>query len=125
MPEKFGGYIIYSYICRNKNRLLMVKKLLIISFLSVFTMGVPLIGYAAEMEAVTLEQTEDDIVITVSQSTVSISGASGMVLQIVSLTGKLVATYKIDAPAQRIELNIPKGCYILKIGKVVRKISIR
>lgn len=103
----------------------MVKKLLIISFLSVFTMGVPLIGYAAEMEAVTLEQTEDDIVITVSQSTVSISGASGMVLQIVSLTGKLVATYKIDAPAQRIELNIPKGCYILKIGKVVRKISIR
>lgn len=103
----------------------MVKKLLIISFLSVFIMGIPVVCHAAEMEMMSIEQMEDDITISVNQSIVSVSGASGMTLQIVSLTGNLVATYKIDSPAQRIELNIPKGCYILKIGKVVRKISIR
>ena len=26
---------------------------------------------------------------------------------------------------QAIEINLPKGCYIVKVGKVVRKISIR
>jgi hypothetical protein len=32
---------------------------------------------------------------------------------------------KIESPAQRIDLNLPKGCYILKVGKVVRKIQVR
>jgi hypothetical protein len=36
-----------------------------------------------------------------------------------------VAEYEIDAPVQRVELNLSKGCYILKVGKVVRKVSIR
>ena len=43
----------------------------------------------------------------------------------VSMTGRAVATYKIDSPVQRIELNLPKGCYILKVGKVVRKVTVR
>ena len=32
---------------------------------------------------------------------------------------------QIDSPAQKIELNIPKGCYIVKVGSVVRKIAVR
>jgi hypothetical protein len=36
-----------------------------------------------------------------------------------------VMTLKIESPAQRVELNVPKGCYILKIGKVVRKVAIQ
>ena len=44
---------------------------------------------------------------------------------VVSLTGKAVASYKIEGPAQRVELNLPKGCYILKVGKTVRKITLR
>ena len=32
---------------------------------------------------------------------------------------------KIESPVQRIDLNVPKGCYILKIGKVVRKVTVR
>lgn len=64
--------------------------------------------------------------ITVNQSTLTVTGANGMVLEIVSLTGRPVASYKIESPSQRVELNnLPKGCYILKVGKVVRKFSIR
>ena len=56
---------------------------------------------------------------------VTINGAQGLTLEVVSLTGRLVKTVKIESPAQRIELNVPKGCYILKIGKVVRKVAVR
>jgi hypothetical protein len=48
-----------------------------------------------------------------------------MVLEVVSLTGRAVATYKIESPSQRIELNLTKGCYILKVGKTVRKVTLR
>ena len=63
--------------------------------------------------------------IAVEGHTVTVSGAQGKKLEVVSLTGRLVAEYEIDAPVQRVELNLSKGCYILRVGKVVRKVSIR
>jgi hypothetical protein len=80
-----------------------------------------------EMEMGIAEQVEQErnITINVEGNTVQVTGASGMVLEVVSLTGRQVATYHIDSPAQRIDLNIPKGCYILKVGKVVRKVTVR
>ena len=67
----------------------------------------------------------DEISIAVEGHTVTVSGAQGKKLEVVSLTGRLVAEYEIDAPVQRVELNLSKGCYILRVGKVVRKVSIR
>ena len=72
-----------------------------------------------------LEQSMDEEVgIAVNGQTVTVSGAQGQTLEVVSLTGRRVMTVKIESTAQRIELNIPKGCYILKVGKVVRKVSV-
>lgn len=67
----------------------------------------------------------DETSIAVEGHTVTVSGAQGKKLEVVSLTGRLVAEYEIDAPVQRVELNLSKGCYILRVGKVVRKVSIR
>lgn len=67
----------------------------------------------------------DDIAITVDGSDVIASGAKGKSLEIISLTGKHIAKIKIDSDSQRVQLNITKGCYILKIGNVVRKVSIQ
>lgn len=104
----------------------MHKSLLIFSFISIISVAFPLAGAAHEPEMAAFEHAqEDNITITVEQSVVRVNGASGMTLEIVSLTGKKVASVKIDSPAQRIDLNLPKGCYILKVGKVVRKISVR
>jgi hypothetical protein len=79
------------------------------------------------MEMGVAEQVEQErtIGLTVDGSSVQVTGASGMVLEIVSVTGRHIASYKIESPAQRVELNLPKGCYILKIGKVVRKVTLR
>lgn len=104
----------------------MVKKLLIYCFSLVITFSVPATAGAAELDWNAAEAIEDhSIGITVSQSTLHVTGASGMTLEVVSLTGRPVASIKIESPSQRVELNLPKGCYILKIGNLVRKVSIR
>ena len=73
------------------------------------------------------EQVEQERTIAISTegSSVLVTGASGMTLEVVSLTGRQVATIKIESPAQRTDLSLPKGCYILKVGKVVRKITVQ
>lgn len=80
-----------------------------------------------EMAMGVAEQVEPEraISIDVEGNKVDVKGASGMLLEVVSITGRQVASYKIEGPAQQVELNVPKGCYILKIGKVVRKITVR
>jgi len=71
------------------------------------------------------EFVDEEVTITVKGQTVMVNGAQGQTLEVISLTGRCIMTEKIESPAQKIELNIPKGCYILKIGKVVRKVSVR
>ena len=85
----------------------------------------PTAALAAEMELAAVDQADSQIGISISGAIVSITGAQGETLEVVSLTGRQVMAVKIDSPAQRVELNVPKGCYILKIGKVVRKIQVR
>lgn len=103
----------------------MTKRLLILSLVTIFTLTAPVAASAADAEAPAVEQALDEEVgIAVSGQTVTITGAQGQTLEVVSLTGRRVMTVKIESPAQRIELNIPKGCYILKVGKVVRKVSV-
>lgn len=65
------------------------------------------------------------ISIAVTGSTVRIGGASGEVLNVFNLAGVKVGSYRIDSADKTIDLNLSRGCYILKIGNVVRKISIR
>jgi hypothetical protein len=104
----------------------MKKQILTFSMAAALMFCAPVFVQAADAEMIPVEQTiEDDISISVNGQTVVVSGAQGKSLEVVSLTGRRVMTVKIESPAQRVELNIPKGCYILKIGKVVRKVSVQ
>ena len=86
----------------------------------------PMTAQAAEAELYAVEQAiDEDITITINGQTLTVCGAQGETLEVVSLTGRRMMKVQIESPAQRVELNIPKGCYILKVGKVVRKISVR
>ena len=104
----------------------MTKRLLIFSFIAALTLMAPQTVKASDAEAPAVEQTiDEDIVIKVGGQTVTISGAQGQTLEVISLTGRCVMSAKIQDPVQRIDLNVPKGCYILKIGKVARKVTVR
>lgn len=89
------------------------------------SLAVPVLTLASEMAASEFATEQSEPVISVQQSSVIVTGAVGETLEVVSLTGKSLMTVRIESPSQRIDLNVPKGCYILKVGKVVRKVTIR
>ena len=102
------------------------KNLLIFACASMLTLAVPAKASTMVMELGVAEQIDEQVPqLSVDGNTVNVQGATGLTLEVVSLTGRAVATYKIEGPAQRIELNLPKGCYILKVGKVARKVTVR
>lgn len=72
-----------------------------------------------------IETSVSAITIVASGNTVKVTGANGEDIEIFNLTGTKVATIKTDTSGKTYSANLPKGCYLVKIGKVVRKISIR
>ena len=127
LPEKFGCFTEKLYLCTNYRLLHMKRRLFIISLLTALTYIMPMsVSAAPAYFAGVMEMAQDqDVNITYSEGTLFVTGCEGQTLEIVSLTGKKIMDVKIESPAQKIELNIPKGCYIVKVGKVVRKVSIR
>lgn len=108
------------------NCLHMLKKLLIL--VAVVSMGFSIPTYAVKMKAemgIAELVDEQSPTISINKNTITVQGGNGMVLEVVSLTGRAVASYKIESPVQKIELNLSKGCYILKVGKTVRKVTLR
>ena len=102
-----------------------MKRLLVYAFSMAMLMIPASMIKASEMVDYAIEQTiDEEITIAINGQSVTISGAQGQTLEVISLTGRKVMTVKIESPAQRIDLNVPKGCYILKIGKFVRKVSL-
>lgn len=104
---------------------LMINNILKYTFALSLAMTAPVALSASEMAGFEQNALDDEPAISVSQSTVYVTGAVGETLEVVSLTGKSILTVRIETPSQRIDLNISKGCYILKVGKVVRKVFIR
>lgn len=103
----------------------MAKHVLFALLLSTVLLGVP----GSSMAAPSIEIVENDIqTITLSISedgVLRVTGAAGQALYIYNVTGVRVMSVRVDGADKSFALNLPKGCYIVKVGKVVRKISIR
>lgn len=72
-----------------------------------------------------IETSISTITIVANGNTVKVSGVNGENIEIFNLTGTKVTTIKTDTTGKTYSVNLPKGCYLVKIGKVVRKISIQ
>lgn len=104
----------------------MMKKLLVLFTILTLSMMAPATASANQMYvAGVMDFQSGDITVTCVERTLSITGAEGQTVQIVSLTGRVVFESIIDSPAKKFELDIPKGCYIIKVGSLVRKFSFR
>lgn len=105
----------------------MMKKMYIVSAILCAMTFMPLevAAKAAAEPIMTYMPDDPNVRIEMENRAVSVYGAQNMVLEIVSVTGKPIQKIKIENPSQRIDLNLPKGCYILKVGSVVRKVFIR
>jgi len=87
-------------------------------------LGVPAAASAmSSIEFIDLEQ--QSVTITVTEDHVRVTGANGQVMTIYNVTGMLVRSVRIEGADKRVELNLPKGCYIVKVGNVTRKVSVK
>lgn len=102
----------------------MIKRILLVSMAMVLLFGTPTISRAESVIEI-IDNEFQNITISVQESVLHISGANGQVVQIYNVAGVMVKSIKVEGNDRRIELNLNKGCYIVKVGKVVRKISIK
>jgi len=102
----------------------MKGKLLIIPFVLTVLFTVPVVGNAATSIEI-IDNEYQNISISVNASTLHVTGANGQMLQIYNVAGMRVMSIKVDGSDRHYDLNLPKGCYIVKVGKTVRKISIK
>lgn len=89
------------------------------------SVAAPVWGAAAASGVETVDIDFQHITISYSASVLRVSGAEGETLHIYNVAGVRVMSVAIDSADKRMELQLPKGCYILKVGKCVRKISCR
>ena len=103
----------------------MNHKILSVLLLVTVFLGVPRVADATPAIEI-IDNEIQKIFITVNEeSVIRITGAAGQELSIYNITGVRVMNLKIDGADRSYSLNLPKGCYIVKVGKMVRKISIR
>lgn len=104
----------------------MIKRVFTLIFATTLLIGIPQIAKAEAMPSIEIIDNDfQNISISVTESVLHITGANGQVLHVYNVAGVRVMSIKVEGQDKRIELNLPKGCYIVKVGKVVRKISIK
>lgn len=102
----------------------MTKLLPIIIFSAL--LACPTMAAANEMptEDATLNVSSENVRVNLNGRTLHVQNGAGLTLEIYSVTGAKVASYKIDTNDKSIRLELPRGCYIVKVGDVARKVSI-
>ena len=103
----------------------MTKNIISIAFATIAFFGSVNTAEAAPlMELIEVEQQSAQITLT-DNNVLHITGGAGQVLEIYNVAGVRLSTTKIDSQEKRVDLNLTKGCYIVKVGKTVRKISVK
>lgn len=102
-----------------------MKKFLSIIFALGFLGAFPAQMHASGSIEIIEQPAMDDVVISVSGQSLHVTGADGMMLQVYNVAGVRVKNFKVEGNDKKYDLNLSKGCYIIKVGKTVRKISIR
>ena len=106
--------------------ILRMYKRLFSYFLMVFMlMSVPMTSSATSAVEIVDNDFQAITISINSESVLRVTGAAGEILYIYNITGVRVMSIKVDGADKSYSLNLPKGCYIVKVGKMVRKISIR
>lgn len=72
-----------------------------------------------------IEQEQKAEVSVISGSTIRVTEAAGQTLYVYNVAGVVVQSFRVDGQDRHYDLNLPKGCYIVKVGKTVRKISVK
>lgn len=103
----------------------MVKQILKIILFSA-ALIVPVEGYADNgmFASEDISEVVETVQVTVKGRSIRVQHAQGSTMEVYSVTGAKVKSVSIDSNDQTVNLNLGKGCYIVKVGNVARKISL-
>lgn len=99
-----------------------MKKILVIMLSMFLLWNAPSVAYMQPDEGVECEM--EAIAISFQNNRLHVTNAEGKYLEIFNLTGVRSARIRIDSNDKYITLNLPRGCYLMKVDKIVRKVSI-
>lgn len=99
----------------------MVKHLRILFLVLLTTLMAPQVMAFADVPAV-VDNSADDVSLVLVGRTLHVRGGSGQMLQVFNVAGQPVLSVRIDVPEKQIDLSLGRGCYIVKVGNVARKI---
>ena len=102
----------------------MTHKILAIIFAVAMGAAVPVTA-VAETSIEIIDNEVQTVNVAVTESAIHVTGANGQVMHVYNVTGMKLMSVKIEGQDKKVEINLPKGCYIVKVGKVVRKIYIK
>ena len=108
-------------------RKMKLNRLILGLCIAAFLGAVPA-GASAQYAAAGIEEEVLPVKISVSENTsqeVRVQNAEGQKLEVYNLIGVRVSVFRIDSADKTITLGVQRGCYILKVGKVVRKVFVR
>ena len=88
-------------------------------------LGMPAVAMAVPAVEIIDQELQAVTVVLEEDATLRVSRATGQTLPVYNVAVVLIKSFKIDTADKRLDLNLPKGCYIVKVGKTVRKISIK
>lgn len=63
--------------------------------------------------------------ITVNGGSIRVSGANGKIMYVYNLAGVRIHSIKVEGADRTYDLNLSKGCYIIKVDTTVRKVSLK
>ena len=102
----------------------MTNKILAFIFSVAIGLAVPVTA-VADTSIEIIDNEVQTINVAVTESAIHVTGANGQVMHVYNVTGLTLMSVKIEGQDKKVEINLPKGCYIVKVGKVVRKIYIK
>lgn len=99
-------------------------KKIVLLFVTLMLFSASSVSFAAN-ENETIETSFQKAIKPIGNKEIRITGSDGEMLEVFNLTGIKVMEIRIDNTDTTLSLDLPKGCYILKVNKIVRKISIQ
>lgn len=66
----------------------------------------------------------EEIAISAKGNQIRVQNAEGQTLDVYNITGVKVANHRLDSDDKTITLNVARGIYIVKVGKVARRVNI-
>ena len=99
-----------------------MKKFWILALMTLFT---ALPAMSMEQPDDVIEDEVQGVSITIKESSVKVTNAQGQKLEIFNLAGVRISSLALESEEATLKLNLSRGCYILKVGKTVRKVNVK